>query len=309
MAVIDATDLTKTYGEVIALDEFSLEVPKGDTFGLIGTNGAGKSTFLRLLVGHERPDSGEITVAGLFPSDGTAVRQYVGYMPEQAGFHPSLTGREELDVHARLRGVPADARPRRIESVLETVGLRDAGDRRTGGYSNGMQRRLALAATLLGEPQALLLDEPTAGLDPLGVDAFNDIIRQIRDETEVTVLITSHVLPEIEELCEHVAIMHEGSVRTQGPIEELRQTGGAVTVDVTFEAPVDRDRVVDGLQSVEGAELYAHGGNRTTIKCPRGQTFAVLSSLQESLPFEGFEVKEPGLRAAFTEVVTEGSEG
>jgi Cu-processing system ATP-binding protein len=308
MAVISATDLTKTYGDVTALDEFSLEVPKGDTFGLIGTNGAGKSTFLRLLVGHERPDSGDITVAGLSPSDGTAVRQYVGYMPEKAGFHPSLTGREELDVHARLRGVPADARPRRIESVLETVGLREAGDRRTGGYSKGMQRRLALAATLLGEPQALLLDEPTAGLDPLGVDAFNEIIREIRDQTDVTVLITSHVLPEIEELCEHVAIMHDGRVRATGPIDELRQTGGAVTVVVSFEGPVERDRVADALEAVDGARLYSHEGNKSVVKCPRGNAFDALSSIQETLPFAGFEVTEPGLRTAFTDVVTEGAE-
>lgn len=306
MPVISATDLTKTYGDVTALDGFSLEIPKGDTFGLIGTNGAGKSTFLRLLVGHERPDSGEISVAGLSPSDGTAVRQYVGYMPEQAGFHPSLTGREELEVHARLRGVPADARPRRIESVLETVGLRDAGDRRTGGYSNGMQRRLALAATLLGDPQALLLDEPTAGLDPLGVDAFNEIIREIRDETDVTVLITSHVLPEIEELCEHVAIMHEGSVRAQGPLEELRQTGGDVTLAVTFETAVDRDRVAETIESVAGAHIQTHEGTKSVIKCPRGKTFDALSSLQAELPFVGFEVREPGLRAAFTDVVMEG---
>jgi Cu-processing system ATP-binding protein len=217
---IDATDVQKTYADVIALDGLSLSVPSGSAFGILGTNGAGKSTLFRLLVGHDRPDSGRITVGGTdVTKGGRRIRERVGYLPEQVGFPDGLTGREVLGVHRAIRGLPSDGR---ISRAVERVGLTaDEADRRVSGYSNGMQRRLGLATVLLPAPDVLILDEPTAGLDPRGVDEFHDIVEEIANETDATVVFCSHVLPEVERLCDRAAVLHEGQVRASGSIDEL----------------------------------------------------------------------------------------
>jgi Cu-processing system ATP-binding protein len=217
---IDATDVRKTYGDVTALDGLSLSVPSGSTFGILGTNGAGKSTLFRLLVGHDRPDAGRITVGGTdVTEDGRRIRERVGYLPEQVGFPDGLTGREVLGVHRAIRGLPRDGRTAR---AVERVGLTaDEADRRVAGYSNGMQRRLGLATVLLPAPDVLILDEPTAGLDPRGVDEFHDIVEEIATETDATVVFCSHVLPEVERLCDRAAVLHEGRVRASGSVAEL----------------------------------------------------------------------------------------
>lgn len=226
MNAIQTTDLTKRYGDVVALDGVELSVPAGTTFGLLGTNGAGKSTLFKLLVGHLTPDAGTVTVAGHdVTSAGHELREVVGYVPEDAGFPPALTGREVLDYHARLRELPAAERADRVSAALGTVGLADAADRRVGGYSNGMNRRLALASALLANPQLLLLDEPTAGLDPLGVAEFHRIVERLREETGLTVVITTHVLAEVERLCEEVAVLHDGELLFDGSVDALRGEG------------------------------------------------------------------------------------
>ncbi|TKX55047.1 ABC transporter ATP-binding protein [Halorubrum sp. SP3] len=217
---IDATDVRKTYGDVTALDGLSLSVPSGSTFGIIGTNGAGKSTLFRLLVGHDRPDAGTVSVGGTdVTEDGRRVRRRVGYLPEHVGFPDGLTGREALGVHRAIRGLPKDGR---IAEAIERVGLTaDEADRRVSGYSNGMQRRLGLATVLLPDPDVLVLDEPTAGLDPRGVDEFHAIVEDITAETDATVVFCSHVLPEVERLCDRAAVLHDGRVRAAGPVDEL----------------------------------------------------------------------------------------
>ena len=217
---IDATDVRKAYGDVTALDGLTLTVPSGSTFGIIGTNGAGKSTLFRLLVGHDRPDAGTVEVGGTdVTEDGRRIRERVGYLPEHVGFPDGLTGREVLGVHRATRGLPKDGR---TAEAIERVGLTpDEADRRVSGYSNGMQRRLGLATVLLPDPDVLVLDEPTAGLDPRGVDEFHAIVEEITDETDATVVFCSHVLGEVERLCDRAAVLHDGRVRAAGPVEEL----------------------------------------------------------------------------------------
>ena len=228
---INATDVHKTYGDVTALDGLSLTIPSGSTFGILGTNGAGKSTLFRLLVGHDRPDAGAVTVGGTdVTEDGRRIRERVGYLPEHVGFPDGLTGSEVLGFHSMVRGLPSDGR---IARVVDRVGLTpDEADRLVSGYSNGMQRRLALATVLLPDPEVLILDEPTAGLDPRGVDGFHAIVEEITTETDATVVFCSHVLPEVERLCDRAAVLHEGQVRAAGPIDELvSDAGGATAVD------------------------------------------------------------------------------
>ncbi|MBP1986647.1 ABC transporter ATP-binding protein [Halolamina salifodinae] len=235
MNAIQTTDLTKRYGDVVALDGVSLSVEAGTTFGLLGTNGAGKSTLFRMLVGHLTPDSGNVTVGGRDVTDaGHELREAVGYVPEDAGFPPALTGREVLDYQARIRGVPRAERADRVAAALGTVGLDDAADRRVGGYSNGMNRRLALASALLARPTLLLLDEPTAGLDPLGVAEFHRILERLREEADLTVVITTHVLAEVEALCDDVAVLHQGNLRFSGAVDDLREMGESGDLEPAF---------------------------------------------------------------------------
>ncbi|MEF8801140.1 MAG: ABC transporter ATP-binding protein [Halolamina sp.] len=226
MNAIETTDLTKRYDDVVALDSVELSIPTETTFGLLGTNGAGKSTLFKLLVGHLTPDSGSVTVANRdVTAAGHTLREVVGYVPENAGFPPSLTGREVLEFHAKMRGLPAADRADRVEAALGTVGLADAADRRVGGYSNGMNRRLALASALLARPKLLLLDEPTAGLDPLGVAEFHRIIERLRREAGLTVVVTTHVLAEVDRLCDKVAVLHDGQLLFTGSVDSLKSEG------------------------------------------------------------------------------------
>jgi Cu-processing system ATP-binding protein len=300
MYVIDATDVTKRYGDVTALDGLSLSVEEGSTFGLLGTNGAGKTTLFKLLVGHTTPDVGRLEVAGRdVSSEGTAVRRFVGYLPEQAGFPGSLTGREVLSFHARMRGLPTAEREARIGEVLETVGLTDAADRAVDGYSNGMNRRLGLATALLPRPRVLLLDEPTAGLDPLGVDAFHRIVRRLREETDLTVVLSSHVLTEVEALCDSVAVLHDGRLRAAGSVADLKTaTDGRLTVHVRVAEGGDASEVLD-VASRNGCTVASAEGTTVEVACERERIPAVLDALNGIGGIDGYEVSETGLDRVF----------
>ncbi len=300
MTRIELHDVTKTYGTVTALDGVSLTVDAGSSMGLIGTNGAGKTTLFRLLVGHERPDDGRVRVGNCDPRAGPAVRRQVGYLPEHAGFDPRLTGREVLTFHARMRGVDADDRPQRVNRVLSTVGLDDAGDRRISGYSNGMNRRLGLATLLVGNPQVLLLDEPTAGLDPSGVEAFHELVTRIRDRTNITLVVTSHVLSEVERLCEEVAVLRDGELLATGDIAQLqRERGDRVTVDVTFATAVE----FDGLADRPDVAVTRRSPERVELACPSEDAYEVLGDVRDRFPVASFEVRRPGLDDVFDDLV------
>lgn len=307
MNAISATGVTKRYADVTALDDLTLSVEMGSTFGLLGTNGAGKTTLFKLLVGHISPDAGTLEVAGRdVTTAGTDVRVEVGYLPEQAGFPASLSAREVLLFHARIRGLPVETRAERIADVLAKVGLTDAADRAVGGYSNGMQRRLGLATALLPQPRILLLDEPTAGLDPLGVEAFHQILRRLHDETDLTVVLSSHVMTEVEELCESVAVLHDGRLRAVGDIDDLRSETGSdltVTVRATRESAVTEIR---DLVEREGCTVLDTTGRRVAVACPPDAVPALLHEFAGTELVKGYEVSEPGLDDVFERAVTDG---
>ncbi|WP_418280250.1 ABC transporter ATP-binding protein [Halorubrum sp. DTA98] len=222
---IDITDVHKRYGDVAALAGVDLTVEPGDAYGLVGTNGAGKSTLFRLIAGHERPDAGRVVVGERAVSAaGWRIREEIGFLPERPGFPPGETGRETLAFHADIRGVgsgPDDDPTDRIDNALATVGLADAADRHIDGYSKGMRRRLGLAAALLSNPSVLLLDEPTAGLDPNGVAALRSVLTRVRDETDVTVLMASHALREVDRVCDRVGVIDGGRLVTEGTPDGL----------------------------------------------------------------------------------------
>lgn len=277
---VRANDVRKAYGDVTALDGLSLEIPDRSTFGLLGTNGAGKTTLFKLLVGHDRPDAGQLEIGGQDVTDaGRRIRERVGYLPERVGFPPALTGREVLAFHSRMRGLPRDGR---IDNAIERVGLAsEDADREISGYSNGMRRRLGLATVLLHDPEVLILDEPTAGLDPRGVSEFHRIIERVQAETDATVVFCSHVLSEVERLCDRIAILHDGQVLAEGRVSEF--VAAESTVELRSDG--DFDSVLEAVGSVPDVTVVGEE-NRGTITCAPSRlpsVFAALSPLEVSV--------------------------
>lgn len=295
---IEAENLHKHYGDVTALDGLSLSIPSGTTFGVLGTNGAGKTTLFELLVGLDRPDEGRLTVGGREVDEaGAWLRERIGYLPEHAGFPAGLTGREVLQFNARVRGLSEEGR---IPEVLDTVGLDpDAADRAVSGYSNGMGRRLGLAGALLARPSVLILDEPTAGLDPRGVAEFHRIVERVRERTDATVVLSSHVLPEVERLCDRVVVFHEGRVVAEGAVDEL---AGSEEVSVELRAADAEDVPTIRERASAVAEVSATD-ETISVDCPPARVPALFATLDGSVELAGVTVERDGLERTFHEAV------
>ena len=204
-------------GEPAAFSGLSLSVPRGSVFGLLGANGVGKSTLLKLLVGLLQPASGRVRLLGQAP--GQAVFSRVGLMIESPNLYPHLSGRANLEVMATYRRLPRQ----RVAESLEAVGLQPAGEKQVRHYSTGMKQRLGIAMALLHGPELLLLDEPVNGLDPNGIVAIRRLIRQLNEERGMTILLSSHLLGEVEQSCSHVGILAPGRLAYQGPLSQLRE--------------------------------------------------------------------------------------
>lgn len=204
--IVSTTGLTKRYGAHTALDGVDLAVPPGSVYGLVGPNGAGKTTLLALLAGLRRPTAGEVHLA--------VEKRKVALLPDTPQFDPWLTGREVVELARGLMGVTADP-----DRVLADAGLTDAADRRVGGYSRGMLQRLGLAATIIGEPEVLLLDEPASALDPAGRREVLDLIGRLRGHA--TVILSSHILGDVQEVCDTVGVLRAGRLLFQGPMANL----------------------------------------------------------------------------------------
>ncbi len=218
-AAIICSDLRKNYRDTVALAGVDLRVERGAVFGFLGPNGAGKSTLVKILTGLVHPSGGQGEVLGGKPGS-RAVHRRLGYLPEQFRFPQWLTGRELLSLHGRLMGIEAEA-----ARLLDLVGLGVAGDRKIGEYSKGMQQRLGLAQALVGDPELVFLDEPTSALDPIGRRDVRDILTHLRDRG-MTVFLNSHLLTEVERVCDRLAVIDKGSVIAQGATEDLLQSPG-----------------------------------------------------------------------------------
>ena len=252
-------DVEKSFGSVQAVNGVSFSVEDGEVFGLLGPNGAGKTTILRSLVTLLPFDSGSATVFGLdVTSDAMAVRRLIGYLPQQLSADGALSGRENVWLFARLFDVPRRERAQRIDEVLTTMGLQSAASRTASTYSGGMVRRLELAQALVPRPRLLVLDEPTIGLDPIARAGLWERVRTLREETGVTILITTHYMDEADELCDRIALMHHGRVRVIGTPAELKaDIGRAATLDDVFR------RFTGGALDEEGSMRDVRSARRT----------------------------------------------
>jgi ABC-type multidrug transport system ATPase subunit len=232
-SLVETRDLTKRYGpSIVAVDRVNLTVRRGEVYGFLGPNGAGKTTTLRMLLGFIRPSSGKASVLGRPPGDPEGLAR-VGALVESPAFYPYLSGRDNLRVIARYAGVPKE----RIEAALELVDLTDRARDKFATYSLGMKQRLGVAATLLKDPELLILDEPTNGLDPAGMADMRDLIRKL-GSGERTVLLSSHLLGEVEQICDRVGVISRGSLIAESTVEELRGEGALLVTA----RPLDRAR-------------------------------------------------------------------
>lgn len=293
--MIEVRDVFKYYGEVIAVDGMTLSVHKGETLGLIGHNGAGKSTLFKMMLGLIPQTSGEININNT-PVHGSAFRELrrsIGYLPENVVFYENLTGLETLRFFASLKGCKLDA----CKPLLEKLGLAHAANRRVDGYSKGMRQRLGFAQALLGKPQILFLDEPTTGLDPEAIREFYTILHELNTQG-VTVVITSHILSEIQERVQRLAVLKSGKLHALGTVQELRET-----VDLPLAIHVQTSCPADAIQAaLRGLSLESLllTGNSTVIRCQRHHKMEVLrrlGSLGDALL--DVVVKEPTLEDVF----------
>ncbi|MFC7177178.1 ABC transporter ATP-binding protein [Halosegnis marinus] len=250
MAAIELSHLTKRYGDVLALDDVSLTVEAGEVFGFLGPNGAGKSTTIDVLLDFVRPTSGKARVLGFDAQrDGLDVRRRTGVLPDGYHVYDRLTGRQHVQFAVDSKGTDDDA-----AALLDRVGIADAADRPAGGYSKGMRQRLVLAMALVGEPDLLILDEPSTGLDPRGASEMRDIIRA-EAARGATVFFSSHILEQVEAVCDRVAIIDEGRLVTVDTIEGLRAAMGdgdtlTLTLDAVPEGLAEAVGAVDGVSAV-----------------------------------------------------------
>ncbi len=252
--------LTKRYGELTAVDRLDLDVRRGEIFGLLGQNGAGKTTTILMLLGLSEPTEGAARVVGLDPARrALEVKRRVGYLPDNVGFYGDLTGRENLRYTARLNGLSGPDAERRIDEVLEQVGMTARADTLAETYSRGMLQRLGIADALVKDPDILILDEPTTSIDPIGVVEVLDLLRRLVRERGVTILLSSHLLNQVQSVCDRVGIFAAGRLIGVGTVTELAAMfgDGAAEIEVAFEDvadPAAADRIQATLAGIAAVE-------------------------------------------------------
>ncbi len=276
MAAIELDGVEKSFGDVRALRGVDLEVEEGEIFGFLGPNGAGKSTTINILLDFVRPDTGSVKVLGRDGRENTVeIRGRTGVLPEGFDVYDRLSAREHVQFAIDSKETDEDPYP-----VLERVGLEDAADRKAGGFSTGMCQRLALAMALVGEPELLVLDEPSSGLDPNGARELREIVERVA-EAGTTVFFSSHILGQVEAVCDRVGIIREGELVAVDTIEGLRENvGGGSTLVVEVDSVPDG--VTHRLKSLDGVTEVTVDGATLRIACQDGVKMDAIGELEDS---------------------------
>nr|WP_233632488.1 ABC transporter ATP-binding protein [Parapedobacter sp. ISTM3] len=304
--------LTKKYGDFTAVDRLDLSITKGEVFGLLGPNGAGKSTTILMMLGLTEPTSGKVSVCGI---DSTVnpieVKRRVGYLPDDVGFYEQLSGRDNLLYTARLNRLSWREAEKRVDRLLDRVGLREASAKKAGKYSRGMRQRLGLADVLVKNPEVIILDEPTLGIDPIGVREFLDLIVSLSREERITVLLSSHHLHQVQQVCDRVGIFVAGKLLAQGNIAELSKALFSDKEPYSTEARIERTETTDGRPLAEGLRARLLGlrgvvsvrvdGNRFYIGSTQDVTTLVAQTIVDSgFGLKSLNMKEYGLDDIYT---------
>ena len=299
--VIQTYDLTKRFKTVTAVDGINFAVDRGEVFGFLGPNGAGKTTTIAMLLGLVRPTAGSAEVLGhdIRRDLSTALRR-VGAIVETPAFYPYLSGTDNLRIFCRIAGADEE-----VPSLLDRVGLQGRGTDKVGTYSLGMRQRLGLASALIGDPELLVLDEPTNGLDPAGMQEMRHFVRALADKEGKTVFLSSHLLHEVEQVCDRVLILSRGRVVAQGRVDELlRQTHG-------LEIRIDQaDRAADVLAALDWVQGVRRAEDWLTVQAPpeRAPELLAVLATDDLYPFEVRPVAST-LESIFLELTDRGGEG
>lgn len=265
---IEATELTKGYKNKVAVDRLNLRVGEGEVFGFLGPNGAGKTTTILMFLGLTEPTSGSARVCGYDPTrEPLKVKRVAGYLPEKVGFYDDMTARQNLEYTAALNGLPVEAARKKIDELLELVGLADVAEHRVGTFSHGMKQRLGIADVMIKDPKVAFFDEPTAGIDPEGTDQVLTLIKGMA-QRKVTVFISSHQLHQIQKVCTRVGIMADGRLVAEGSVDELGRKiigGGKFRIEAQV-SPVS-DRLLSMVKGVRGVSNVKVEDDRLLISC------------------------------------------
>ena len=294
--MLELQGLTRRYGDLVALDDLSFTVARGQMFGFVGPNGAGKTTAMRIVLGVLEPDRGEVRWRGR-PVDAETRRRF-GYMPEERGLYPKMRVRDQLEYFARLHGLPAGEAGDAAGYWIERLGVADRADDRVEALSLGNQQRVQLAAALVHNPEVLVLDEPFSGLDPVGVDVLAEVLAD-RAADGIPVIFSSHQLELVERLCEAVAIINRGRLVAAGPVEELRASGGERRWQVEV-----ADAAGDWASGLDGVTVLEKSNGRVVLAVD-GDEQQVLDAARAAGRVTLFSDVQPSLAQLFRRAVQE----
>jgi len=294
--ILELKDVSKFYEKILAVDAVSIEIKEGEVLGLVGPNGSGKSTLLKIMLGIARPTSGKVLINGeeLSEKGWKEFKRSVGYMPERVSFYDNLTGTETLRLFARVKG----GRLRSLKGVIDRILSEDVLQRKVGGYSKGMRQRLNLAQALLNEPDFLVLDEPTSGLDPVGIKEFYDILDEVKSRKKLTAILSSHILAEIEDKTNRVAVIKNGSLKAIGHLEELCS---GMKIPLRLYITISRkDSFLESLLKKEGAVDLSYKNGYLIASISRENKFELISAIMDEKDrFSDFSIREPSLEEVF----------
>lgn len=304
-AAIEIAGLSKSYGDVHALDSVDITVPQGSIFGFLGPNGAGKTTTLRILTGLADASAGSVRIFGRDARD-PETRASIGFLPDVPGFYPWMTAEEFLRFAGGLFGLSGSVLDERIRVLLALAGLEDV-KTRIGGYSRGMKQRLGVAQALVNAPRLLLLDEPTSALDPLGRKEVLDMISSLQGRT--TVFFSTHILADVERVCDTVAILDHGRVVTQATIDDLKGRYGAHRIMIEIDGPIEelRERL-QPLEWITSVDRGSEGGLSVAVSDPTRAGVEIPRMIVDAgWGLKRFEAGEVGLEEVFVDLVGGGA--
>ncbi len=286
--VIRTENLTKTYGELTAVDHLNLEIRKGEVFGLLGPNGAGKTTTTLMLLGLTEPDAGKAAIHGMdCTRNALEVKKAVGYLPDNVGFYGTMTGRENLRFMGRINGLDGKELEERIDQLLERVGMTQSADKKTATYSRGMRQRLGIADVLMKDPDIIIMDEPTLGIDPEGIRELMWLIRDLAERDGRTILLSSHQLYQVQRVCDRMGIFVKGKMVACGTLEELgQQIGRDGTGTLELSVYPDNISLQRILKEVKGVLDIEKNSDMYVVH----SAFDVRRALSKKLSEEGYTI-------------------